>query len=68
MAAFVWPGDTTADALERLGCVADFLAEAVPAWAARLEHEPPGDNAVAGLHVLCAEIAAALHDLARPDR
>jgi hypothetical protein len=68
MAAFVWPGDTTADTLERLGCVADFLAEAVPAWAARLEHEPAGDSAVTGLHALCSEIAKTLHGLARPNR
>ena len=65
MAAFVRPGDSTADVLERIGCVADFLGEASAAWAARLDREPPADNAVAGLHVLCAEIGEALHELAR---
>lgn len=66
MAAFARPGDSPADVLERLGCVADWLAEAVPAWAARLEHEPPADNAVTGLGVLCAALADALHEMARP--
>lgn len=64
MAAFVRPGDSPADVAERLGCLADFLAEAVPAWAARLDQEPPTDSAIAGLHCLCAALADTLHELA----
>jgi hypothetical protein len=67
VAAFTRPGDTPADVVDRLGCVVDWLAEAGPAWAARLEHEPPSDGAVAGLAILCQALAEALHELARAD-
>jgi len=64
MAAFARPGDSPADVMERLGCVADWLAEAVPAWASRLDMEPPTDSAVVGLQAVCAALADALHELA----
>lgn len=65
MAAFVQPGDNPADVNNRLGCVMEWLTEAVPAWAARLEHEPATDEAVAGLCAILHEVARTEFELAR---
>ncbi len=62
MTGLVRPGEHPADAIRRMGCVADYLSESVPAWCLETE---PSREAVEGLAVLLQLLAEAAHELAR---
>ncbi len=62
MTGLVRPGEHPADAIRRMGCVADYLSESIPAWSLETE---PSREAVEGLAVLLQLLAGAAHELAR---
>lgn len=65
MTPLVTPDDSPRDILDRVACLADFLAESMPCWLDNIEMGPPSPSAVQGLSLVSSLIADMVREAAR---